>query len=316
MTPPPPQPDLQNRFIGCFLGLALGDALGAPHEGGPVEKLAWRLICLPHGDLLRWTDDTQMSMGLAESLVEKGGLDCGHLAGVWARGLEVLRGYGPSTRRILAAVRAGRPWQEAGREIFPQGSFGNGAAMRSAPIGLFYHDDPKALEDAASRSAAITHAHPLGIEGSALMARAAALALAPDWEPKRFLESLLAGARAEEYRGRLRQAQAWLGEAPSASEVRRVLGSSVRAHESAVTAVHVFCRHPGDFGAMTEYSLSLGGDTDTILSMAGGLFGAKNGPGALPADLLARLEARAELERLARELCARRQPESGARPSP
>ncbi len=308
--------ELKDRFVGALLGLALGDALGAPQEGGPVEKLAWRLICLPYGRLLRWTDDTQMTMGLAESLIEKGGLDCGHLAGIWARRLEVLRGYGPSTRRILAAVRAGRPWQEAGREIFPKGSFGNGAAMRSAPIGLFFHRDPQALEDAAARSAKITHAHPLGVEGGALMARAAALALEPDWEPKRFLEALLAGAKAEEYRGRLRQALDWLGGTPSASEVRRVLGSSVRAHESAVTALHVFCRHPGDFRTMAGYSLSLGGDTDTILSMAGGLFGARNGPEALPGDLLARLEARAELERLARELCARRRPGPGARPSP
>ena len=313
---PPPRPDTEERFVGAFLGLALGDALGAPHEGGPVEKLAWRLICLPHGNLLRWTDDTQMTMGLAESLIEKGGLDCGHLAGVWARGLEVLRGYGPSTRRILAAVRAGRPWQEAGREIFPQGSFGNGAAMRSAPIGLFYHDDPKALEDAAARSSEITHAHPLGVEGGVLMARAAALALEPDFAPQRFLEALRAGARAEEYRSRLRQALDWLGKTPSASEVRRVLGSSVRAHESAVTALHIFCRHPEDFRAMAEYSLSLGGDTDTILSMAGGLFGARNGPEALPGDLLARLEARAELERLARGLCAKRPPSSAARPAP
>lgn len=138
---------LEDRFVGCFLGLSLG----APHEGGPIEKLAWRPICLPYERLLRWTDDTQMTMGLAESLIEKGGLDCGHLAGVWARKPEVLRGYGPSTRRILTAARAGRPWQEASREIFPQGPFGNGAA----------------------------------------------LALEPDFTPKRFLEALLAGARAE-----------------------------------------------------------------------------------------------------------------------
>ncbi|MBI5240697.1 MAG: ADP-ribosylglycohydrolase family protein [Elusimicrobia bacterium] len=308
--------DLPDRFVGCFLGLALGDALGAPHEGGPFEKLAWRLICLPHGDLLRWTDDTQMTMGLAESLIEKDGVDCDHLAQGWARRLEVLRGYGPSTRRILAAVRAGRPWREAGRALFPQGSFGNGAAMRAAPIGLFFRDEPLLMEDAAIRSSEITHAHPLGVEGGVLMARAAALTLRPDFSPKGFLESLLAGARAEEYRARLRQALAWLGRDPSAAEVRRVLGSSVRAHESAVTALYCFCRFPGDFGAMAEFSLSLDGDTDTLLSMAGGLFGARNGSPALPHDLLARLEARDELERLARALCAKRPPPLGARLSP
>ncbi len=94
------------------------------------------------------------------------------------------------------------------------------------------------------------------------------------------------------------------GREPSSDEVRRALGNSVRAHESAVTALHVFCRHHGDFRAMAGYSLSLGGDTDTILSMAGGLFGAKNGAGALPQDQLGRLEARDELERLAVALSA------------
>ena len=299
---------LEERFVGCMLGLALGDALGAPHEGGPVERLAWRLICLPSGGLLRWTDDTQMSMGLAESLLEVGGLDCGHAARVWARKLEVLRGYGPSTRRILCAVRAGRPWQEACRSVFPQGSLGNGAAMRSAPLGLFFHRDPKALADAAARAAQVTHAHPLGIAGGVLMARAAAAALEPKFAPRRFLEALLAEVQAEEFRGRLRRAADWAGCEPPAAEVRRVLGSGVRAHESAVTALHVFCRHPADFAAMAEFSLSLGGDADTILSMAGGLFGARNGAGALPQDLLSRLEAREELERLGRGLFAQRAP--------
>jgi len=307
---------IQERFVGSLLGVALGDALGAPHEGGPVEKLAWRLLCLPHGRLLRWTDDTQMTMGLAESLIARGAVDCDHLAGVWARRLEVLRGYGPSTRRILAAVRAGRPWREAGRAIFPQGSFGNGAAMRTAPIGLFFRDNPLYLEDAAIRSSEITHSHPLGIEGGVLVARAVASALQPEFEPKRFLEALLAGTRAEEYRCRLRQAAAWLGQEPPAAEVRRVLGNSVRAHESAVTALYAFCRYPEDFPALVRYGISLGGDTDTILSMAGGVFGARNGSRALPAELLARLEAREELEGLARELCAKPPRGLAARRSP
>ncbi|MCX5797408.1 MAG: ADP-ribosylglycohydrolase family protein [Elusimicrobia bacterium] len=297
---------MEERFVGSLLGVALGDALGAPHEGGPIEKLAWRLICLPHAGTLRWTDDTQMTMGLAESLIAQGGVDCDHLAGLWAERLEVLRGYGPSTRRILAAVRAGQPWRQACRTGFPQGSFGNGAAMRAAPLGLFFHRDPKALEDAAIRSSEITHSHPLGVEGGVLMARAVALALEPEFEPKRFLESLLAGSKALEFRSRLEQSLAWLGQEPPVSEVRRLLGNSVRAHESAVTALHACCRHPADFQALAGYVITLGGDTDTILAMAGGVFGARNGSRALPRELLARLEARAELERLARELFAKR----------
>jgi poly(ADP-ribose) glycohydrolase ARH3 len=298
-------PDLEDRFVGSMLGLALGDALGAPHEGGPVERLAWRLICLPYGRLLRWTDDTQMSMALAESLLARNGFDRGHAAGLWADRAEFLRGYGPGTRKILARIRAGEDPGEAAKRVFPQGSFGNGAAMRVVPLALFY-GDASALEDAARRSAEVTHAHPLGVEGAVLMARAAALALGADVAPNIFLETLLAGAWAEEYRSRLRQAIAWIGQEPTASEVRRILGNGVRAHESVVTALHCFCRFNDEFPALADFVVSLGGDTDTVLSMAGGLFGAKNGERALPQGPLSRLESREEIAQLARKLYAGR----------
>ncbi len=62
------------RFRGCFLGLALGDALGAPYEGGPLERLLWRVLGATRSGAIRWTDDTQMSLDLAESLSDNGAL--------------------------------------------------------------------------------------------------------------------------------------------------------------------------------------------------------------------------------------------------
>jgi poly(ADP-ribose) glycohydrolase ARH3 len=53
---------LRERFRGGVLGLALGDALGAPFEGGIIERCTWRCICAATGTKLRWTDDTQMSL--------------------------------------------------------------------------------------------------------------------------------------------------------------------------------------------------------------------------------------------------------------
>ena len=68
-------PDLEARVRGSLLGLALGDALGARHEGGPPGA-----TLVVGRDLLRWTDDTEMALGLAQSLAEKRGLDEDHLA--------------------------------------------------------------------------------------------------------------------------------------------------------------------------------------------------------------------------------------------
>jgi len=177
--------------------------------------------------------------------------------------------------------------------------------MRAAPIGLYYHRDLPSLELAAEEAAEITHAHPLGIEGGRLIARATALAMREPFETEAFLQELLDRAEEEEYRSRLKRAIEYLKAVPEVDEVRNELGNSIAAHESAVTAVYAFCRHPESFSELIEFVLALGGDTDTIGAMAGGLFGAKNGMGALPADQLAKLEARDELEQLGRALCAR-----------
>ncbi|MBI3270383.1 MAG: ADP-ribosylglycohydrolase family protein [Planctomycetes bacterium] len=297
-------PTLEERFVGSLLGLALGDALGAKHEGGILGGILWVLVGGTRGEKLWWTDDTQMAVGLAESLVECGGLDPDRLARRWADGYETWRGYGHGARKLLARVRQGEDWRSANRSVFPDGSLGNGAAMRAAPLGLFYYADPETLARAAEVAASITHAHPLGVEGGVLIARATALALAEDFEPGAFLAALLAGCRREEFRKRLELARVWLGESPDLRAVSRGLGTAVTAHESAVTAVYAFCRHRTDFMELVKFVVALGGDTDTIGAMAGGIFGARNGVAALPADLLARLEARERIESVARALCA------------
>ncbi|MHC5038311.1 MAG: ADP-ribosylglycohydrolase family protein, partial [Planctomycetota bacterium] len=70
--------DLEDRFVGSLLGLALADAMGAKTEGGILGGLIWRGVGGEAGGQLRWTDDTQMTMGLAESLIECGALDADH----------------------------------------------------------------------------------------------------------------------------------------------------------------------------------------------------------------------------------------------
>lgn len=289
---------LEERFTGSMLGLALGDALGARYEGSRGEKLAWTAVARATGSVLRWTDDTQMALGLAESLVERQGLDADDLAKRWADNMEVARGYGPGTRELLRRIKAGIPWREANRSVFPEGSYGNGAAMRAAPLGLVYHRSVDTLRRGTMLASSITHAHPLGIDGALLIARAVALALRDEVT----LEELYGFSSREEIRARLTLAQELLRRDASTAEVRRALGNGVLAHESAVTAVYMAHRFSDDFTAMTEHIVELGGDTDTIGAMAGGIFGARNGVAGLPTDLCARLEQRERLEHLAREL--------------
>jgi hypothetical protein len=167
----------EELFVGSMLGLALGDAMGAPHEGGFVGRFAWWVLGIGHGETLRWTDDTQMALVLAESLADHGRVEADELAMRWAWQMDSRRGYGPGTRKLLLRVLQGEPWQTAGRAVYADGSLGNGAAMRAAPIGLFFQSDFESLRRAAELASSITHAHPLGIEGGVLMARATALVL-------------------------------------------------------------------------------------------------------------------------------------------
>jgi ADP-ribosylglycohydrolase len=291
---------MEERFRGCLLGLALGDALGAPFEGGVLERATWRLVGLRSPGVLRYTDDGEMALGCAESLAACGGFDADHMARTWAERASWSRGYGPGARAVLRLIRDGVPWREAATRVFPEGSFGNGAAMRAAPLGLWFHDDPERLDAVAREASSITHAHPLGIQGGVLVARATALALHD--EPD-LLARLDTSDLDAEYRRRLGEARAMLDRDPSARDVAHTLGRSVLAHESAVTAVYLAARfRERPFEELVTFVVEVGGDVDTLAAMAGGVWGAARGVGALPADALARLEDRDRFDAAARRL--------------
>jgi ADP-ribosylglycohydrolase len=162
-----------DQFAGCMLGLATGDALGAPYEGGLLERLVWRVIGRTSNGCLRWTDDTQMAIDLAESLLEEDGTRPEALAKRFASSYRWSRGYGPGAARVLKRIRRGEPWETAAKAVYAEGSYGNGAAMRAPVLALFYARDRNGLIAAARTSARVTHAHPLGVEGAVLIALAA-----------------------------------------------------------------------------------------------------------------------------------------------
>lgn len=306
--PKPPDsgpPPLRDRCRGCLLGVALGDALGAAFEGAPRVEAGQFRRWADADEALRWTDDTHMTMALATSLLECGGLDEDHLAWRFAEAYraEPWRGYGAGPPRIFAAMEDGLDWREAARALFGgEGSFGNGGAMRVAPVGLACHRDLDTVIDLARRSAAVTHAHELGQQAAALQAAAVArLATGPgpgEWaEPERFVEELRSAAPAAEFQERLDV----LGSLASASsaEVVAAVGNGITGTEAVPAALAAFLAFPGSFPDVIERAVTLGGDTDTIASMAGALSGAFLGAAPVPEHWVARLEAAAELSRLA-----------------
>ena len=154
-------------------GLSVGDAFGELFFTNAVTLLLTRR--LPPGRW-RWTDDTHMALSIVETLREYNHIDQDALSQAFATRFsqEPYRGYGRGTMSLLSRVSQGEDWREITTNQFGNGSYGNGAAMRVAPIGGFFGGDPDRAAVEAQRSAIITHAHPEGQAGAIAVAVAAA----------------------------------------------------------------------------------------------------------------------------------------------
>ncbi|HYQ04030.1 MAG TPA: ADP-ribosylglycohydrolase family protein [Polyangiaceae bacterium] len=287
-------------FVGALLGLALGDAFGAPFEGGVLERALWRIMGKTADGHFRWTDDTQMALDLAESLTDRGSVDQDDIARRFARGYRWSRGYGPGAAKILKLIRSGVDWRLANTRVYREGSFGNGGAMRAPVVGLFCASDLASVGGQARATAIITHAHPLGQEGAALVALATALLL-HGHSPSGVVEALLDSAEHDAIRARLVTAKSWLeGATPSPRDVRAQLGNGIAASESCITAIYIalrFLERP--FSDLLAFAAACRGDVDTIGAIAGAIWGARNGDSMLPADKLERLEDAARVRQVA-----------------
>ncbi len=286
------QPIPRDRFLGCLFGQAVGDALGAPYEGLPADFVYWmlgpvhELLAQPSTEVLRYTDDTQMMMGVAETLAAHGEICQETLCQRFVANYEPERGYGPGARRILERMAEGDDWQQLADTVFPGGSFGNGAAMRVAPVGLLFCHNLARVADQARVSALPTHRHPLGIEGAQLLALAVALAAqGPPLKRGPFYRALEDHCHSEEFRWQVRAAR----------HLRRqhslaFLGNSLPAHRSVVTAIACFTTSADMFEGAVARAIALGDDTDTLAAMAGALSGAHLGFAAIPQRWVDRLE--------------------------
>lgn len=299
---PPPSLD---TVRGALLGLALGDTLGAPHEGGWLARGLWAVLGRTPDGLPRFTDDTQMSLDLAESLLACGGLQPDDLARRFAASYRWRRGYGPGAARLLRRIRAGMSWQQASRSVYPQGSWGNGAAMRAAVLALWPYPSLNEVRHAAEQQAEVTHAHPQGMAGAVLVAVATRVLMAPSASAAQALAAVQAQVPEPAFAPALQQAVQWLaaGETPSPRTVARRLGHGITARTSCVTALYITLRHLHQpFDALMRFAVACGGDVDTIAAMAGAMWGAHRGATALPAQAL---EQQARLEEVALQLHAR-----------
>jgi len=282
--------DKKDRFIGALLGTFAGDALGMPYEGwgvtaGPIEMTSGI-----------YTDDTQMMIGIAESLVACGGFDGEDMAQRFVENFDPMRGYGSGAFRVMDRLSAGQAWDQAGEGLFGSGSFGNGSAMRIAPIGVFYHNDDEKLQEAARLSSSISHTHPLGKQGAISQAYSVALTLrygiAGKLDTGQMMEKLrdFLPEDVDVFCDKFAAVAYLLAQNPSRVEVIQRLGNGIKSFESVPTAIYSFLSHPESFEDAVIYAVSLGGDADTIGAMAGAIAGAYHGYQKIPSRWLDKLE--------------------------
>jgi len=283
---------MKSKFTGALIGSAIGDALGAPVEGYSMKRVSsvygadWKMI------LGRYTDDTEMMIGVAESLIENKGFNGADMATRFIENYDMRRGYGPGSKEALRRISEGESWEEASKKLFGgKGSYGNGAAMRIAPVGVFYYDDTDKLREIAFKSSHITHSHELGKEGAALQAFSIALAVLGRVKKEGMLLELKEFVENEVYMEKIRKIEVLLEKKAEVDkkEIIYGLGAGEEAFNSVPTAIYSFlCAD--SFKDAVVYAVSLGGDTDTIGAMTGAISGAYYGEGAIPKEWEERLE--------------------------
>lgn len=330
------------RAAACLFGLAYGDAMGKPTEFLPYQEIetAFRPDGpreLPPGDPVLVTDDTQMTLCVAESLAAALG-DAPHARLTpapfeaalrrsfiaWAASPENNRAPGMTCLRAVGGLADGLPWTRA----TIAGSKGCGANMRVAPVGLVPGLPNRTRAAAAQFQAALTHGHPTALAASELTAFAVhwlATGLDPDDLLPRLIEHCetqrtvyyadwLDGlwqrpgattpedfiARGwDECRAALDRVAAAL---PDAARWRRTdpcpaTGAGWIAEEALATGLFCFLLFRDDPVAALGRAAASSGDSDSLACLAGAFAGAAQGPDAWPAPWRTRIEYSARLSR-------------------
>jgi len=124
-------------------------AVAAPFEGLDAQTIHYNfgstcaLVDEPLQEELSYTDDTQLSIAVAEALLDCGRIEDESLSRAFVANYDPACGYGQGACRIIEAMESSADWRALAKSIFPGGSLGNGAAMRVAPVGQLFHARPK-----------------------------------------------------------------------------------------------------------------------------------------------------------------------------
>jgi ADP-ribosylglycohydrolase len=297
-----------DKFKGALLGCAVGDALGAPVEGLPTEDIRQKYGLVTDFIDERFgagmiTDDTQMTIALAQAIIELGRFDKGHAAlkfGRWMeasdKGVKEARGVGMASATACRRLYQGVSPEESGVD-----SAGCGAAMRVSPVGLRHYDDLKTLKKAAVEQARVTHTDPEAAAGAAGVAFAVARGITEETAVNRssFIQQVadFIAPISEKMADKIRGLSDYLSAGPE--DGFAYTGNGGYVMETVPGALFAFLLSPYDFEKTVLAAVNAGGDTDSLGAMAGAVSGAFNGASAIPERWKTGVEGREYIESLA-----------------
>lgn len=280
---------------GCLAGTAVGDALGLPAEGMTAERIRrrwqgkWRMrLFLGRG---MFSDDTEHTFAVAQALAEQPN-DAAEFQRVLAAKLRwwflaLPAGVGMATARACIRLWLGVSPGKSGVT-----SAGNGPAMRSALIGVFFRHDRERREAFVRASTTLTHTDPKAEAAAQAVAAAAAWA-ANDAGRDEFAAGLPVFSSEPEWVVAMSKLREHLAAGSSTRDYACTLGLergvSGYAFHTVPVALYGWLRHPDDFRAALTSVLECGGDADTTGAIVGGVAGAGLGPSAIPLEWRERL---------------------------
>jgi len=270
---------VRNRLYGCAVGAAVGDALGMPIEFSPPIPPQATVRQMMRGRLPAgsFTDDTEMAIALAESLIEQRPLDGANLVSHFVKWVSKSPpDVGIHTRVVLGWMMAGMTWQEGMARVQREmpASAGNGSVMRCWPVAVaWWHNRPQLVTDSELQSC-VTHPHPDCVAASVFI----------NW----MIAELVAGATPNEAFASALQA------VPLSDEFHQVVVSAPRAKRDNLKNSG-WVRHTLEsavWGLLTTQSfeeaviqvVNLGNDADTAGAVVGALAGAAYGLQAIPGE--------------------------------
>lgn len=271
-----------------LLGGAVGDALGMPFETYLVNNpllIGWDgKTFLPseyHGlKAGQWTDDSQMSIMVASSLIANNGFNPDDLSERYQDWFfsGVARGYGKTTMLAIQNLKNGKHWSESGIA----GSYGNGTAMRAAPFGIYFRNDIKSIVETVKIDSSMTHASEDAEAGAIAIALTAAYAVNGDTDD--LLEKLNTHLPNSKLKSILYSLDS-LVDSPfiNSSQALQILGTKANVRETVPSAIYCFLKFDNYHEAVVA-AIKAGGDTDTTAAIVGALFGAKLGMKCIDKD--------------------------------